>query len=468
MKVVFSDGTVAVDSKLQFVQEGLILADQFSGFKEVHTKKGKSNFWRDAQGTTLVIGLGEAKKLDHEKLRDLAGSAVRLLEDEGVTSVQVVLPNVFDAKTEAALIIEGMLLGNYRFDRYKKEKKETSLQQIVLTHADDDVKNAVHHAQIFAQGTIVARDLGNEPANILRPSVLAEFVVERFRDTEAKVTVFAEDELIKRQMVGLLTVGKGSIHRPRFIEIRYVSDPNKPLVALVGKGLTFDSGGISLKSGRDISDMRMDMCGSAAVIGALDILVKEKVACNVVGLLVAAENLPDAGSMIPSELIEYPNGVSVQVANTDAEGRLALADGLIYASSINAKYVVDIATLTGAAAAALGDRYAAIFGDEGVGELLQVAGEISGDYVWPLPMPQEYEEKIKSHYADICNIGKGSAGAITAALFLRHFVGEHQAWAHVDMAGPMEAEATNGYRIAGASGYGARLLAQYVINQNMA
>ncbi len=466
MKVSFGIAkTHSVSCIVRFVASDKLSTYNLPFLNDVHAKKGGTAIFRVDTTPIVIVGMGDSTKVCVEDLRNAAGQAARLIEHEQWASASTVLPGFFTQDTEAAAIVEGMILGTYRFDRYKAQPTLRSLTELVFDEVDQTVEEAVHKAVILAQATIIARDLSNEPPNILRPSVLAEFVVEHFCDSQATVTVFAEDELVKRQMTGLLTVGKGSTHRPRFIEIRYESDPKQPLIALVGKGLTFDSGGISLKSGRDISDMRMDMAGSAAVVGAIDTLVKLQVPCNVVGLIAAAENLPDASSMLPGELIQYPNGVTVQVANTDAEGRLVLADALIYAQQLQASQVVDIATLTGAAAQALGFRYAAVFGQDSVVNDLRQAGDITGDYVWPFPMPPEYEEKLKSVYADVSNIGKGSGGAITAALFLQRFVGETQAWAHVDMAGPMEAESTEGYRPAGATGYGVRILAQYVINQ---
>lgn len=467
MKVSFDAAkTKSISCTVNFVASDKLSTYNLPFLHDVHAKKGEAAIFRVDPTPIVVVGMGESSKVCAEDLRNAAGLAVRLIEHEEWLSVKIILPKFLAKDSEAAAIVQGMILGSYRFDRYKAEPKTAGLAELLFDEKEKAVEHAVHKAVVLAKATMMARDLSNEPPNVLRPSVLAEFVVEHFQESPAKVTVFAEDELVKHQMTGLLTVGKGSTHRPRFIEIRYESDPEKPLIALVGKGLTFDSGGISLKSGRDISDMRMDMAGSAAVIGAIDALVQLRVPCNVVGLIAAAENLPDAGSMLPGELIQYPNGVTVQVANTDAEGRLVLADALIYAQQLQATHVVDIATLTGAAAQALGFRYAAVFGHDDVVHDLQKAGDITGDYVWPFPMPLEYEEKLKSVYADISNIGKGSGGAITAALFLRRFVGETQAWAHVDMAGPMEAESTEGYRPAGATGYGVRILAQYVLDQN--
>ncbi|PWI59040.1 leucyl aminopeptidase family protein [Sulfoacidibacillus thermotolerans] len=409
----------------------------------------------------ILVGIGKKEKVTLETLRNAAGQAAREANKEQWTQAEIFLPNLFSPQEEANAITEGALLGTYEFDRYKAKKKTQTLQELILL-TSENVTQSIKKGEVYANATILARDLANEPPNLLRPSTLAEFVVSHFEHTDAEVKVYAGDQLIEEQMVGVLTVGKGSVNKPRFLEIHYVSDPTKPLIALVGKGITFDTGGISLKSGRDISDMRLDMAGAAAVIGAIDALVAAKVDCNVIGFIAAAENIPDAGSMLPGELIQYPNGVSVQVANTDAEGRLVLADALIRAMNRNAVFTVDIATLTGAAAAALGTKYAAVFGTDPLVATLQEAGANTGDELWRMPLVEEYNEQLRSNYADLSNIGKGKGGAITAALFLQHFVKPEAKWAHIDMAGPMEAESTSGYRPAGATGFGVRVLAEAV------
>ncbi|MHB1685075.1 MAG: leucyl aminopeptidase family protein [Bacilli bacterium] len=439
------------DGSVVFVTDAMTEAGAIT-LAQRHHKKGELHLFP----RLITVGMGEHARVALDDLRAAAGQATRAAEKEGWRSASVALPNLFPAPEEAQAITEGALLGAYTFDRYKSQPADKTLVDLYLV--GQDLTDGVRRGAAFAEATALARDLANEPPNILRPAVLADFVVRHFAGTGASVSVYADDELLREQLVGIYTVGKGSAHKPRFIEIRYASDPARPLVAFVGKGITFDTGGISLKSGRDISDMRFDMAGAAAVIGAVHGLVATDTPCNVVGLIAAAENIPDAGSMLPGELIQYPNGVSVQVANTDAEGRLVLADGLIRAGELGARFTVDIATLTGAAAAALGPRYAAVFGTEPLVTQLLQSGEKSGDFLWQMPLPDEYREQLKSTYADISNIGKGQGGAITAALFLQHFVAKDSEWAHIDMAGPMQAETTMGYKPAGATGFGARVL----------
>ncbi|RXZ81625.1 leucyl aminopeptidase [Paenibacillaceae bacterium] len=428
-------------------------------------------FGRSGQPHLLLVGVGEESALTAETLRAVAGAAGRAVETEQLAHVAVSM-EVFEAKEatlaekSAALsaIVEGWLLGTYVFDKYKAKKTERHVEQVnFLTDSSDALEQAIREGVIRAEGTKLARDLGNEPPNQLYPESLAKRVTDHFStEKNVQITVYQGEQLQQKQMNGILAVGKGSSRPPALIEIRYAADPSQPLIALVGKGITFDTGGISLKSGRDLSGMRIDMGGAAAVIGAMHIIVQNKLQANVVALIATAENMPDGGAMLPGEVIQYANQVSVQVKNTDAEGRLVLADALIHATNLGAVKIVDIATLTGACAVSLGDRIAGVWGTEDVAEELRGIGKLNGDKVWPMPLEDDYEVLLKSHYADVSNISVGPyAGAITAALFLRKFVGESVQWAHVDMAGPMESDATKGYITAGATGFGARLLADF-------
>ncbi|UOF89858.1 leucyl aminopeptidase family protein [Fodinisporobacter ferrooxydans] len=442
----------------------------------IHSHMGESGkctwfFGRNQEENILLVGLGEQKKFQMDRLRAAFGTAGRALNQEKQKQVRVsyeCLQKLADAScTQVDLVmatVEGWLLGTYAFDAYKSKKAERHVELVQIElETSDALEQAIQLGKIRAEGVIFARELGNEPANRLRPETFVKRIRQQFSNTSVSITVYQGEELEKRQMNGLLSVGKGSKYPPAFVELRYCTDPSKPLVALVGKGMTYDAGGISLKSGRDLSDMRMDMCGAAAVVGALDIIVKSQMAVNLLVLVATAENIPDGGAMLPGDVIQYPNGVTVQVGNTDAEGRLILADALIHAKNLGAVECVDIATLTGACIAALGERMAGVWGDDALVDDLRHVGQFAGDRVWPMPLEDEYEDLLKSHYADISNIGKGPyAGAITAALFLRKFVDPSMKWAHVDMAGPMEATETKGYLVAGATGYGARLLADFV------
>lgn len=466
MEIILSEDTSTIDKARAHV---LFLASPIKGdvanplFSERHSKRHQVTCFAQAAGKLLIgVGVGDATRVSPETLRDAAGVAVRTVLAEAVESVVITLPGLLSTEVEVASVTEGLRLGAYVFDKYKMDKHAPALCAVTI-QASATFAAAQAQAEILARATVLARDLGNEPPNILRPSVFADAAVLQFADTAASVDVWDEERLQTAGMNGILAVGKGSKHPPRLIAIRYQGDAQAPLVALVGKGITFDTGGISLKSGRDLSNMRLDMAGAAAVVGALDALVAANAKCNVIGLIAAAENVPSAGSMLPGEIIMYRNGLAVQVGNTDAEGRLVLADALIYAGEVGAQTIIDIATLTGSAANALGDRYAAVFGDDALVSALLSAGTQAGDYLWRLPLVDEYESKLDSVYADMNNIGGTAAGAIIAALFLRRFVPENANWAHIDMAGPMEQDHTQGYRPKGATGFGARLLARYVM-----
>lgn len=447
------------------------------GFEITEEMAGKGALtWfrsRPPHAHLLLVGLGQEEKLTPEIIRAVAGAAGREAVKSKVSEVAVNLGFLAEClhpqlskEDAAAAWVEGWLLGTYRFDKYKSKAAEETLSKVVILDDPPGMEQAVKFGEIRARGTMLARDLGNEPPNALRPLTLADRVKDHFKPTAVEVSVLSGEDLVKESLNGLIAVGKGSVHPPALIEMRYSTDPTLPLIALVGKGITFDTGGISLKSGRNLSDMRIDMGGSAAVIGAMDILANSGIQANVIAIVAAAENMPDGGALLPGEVITYANGLSVQVGNTDAEGRLVLADALIRAGKLGAKQIVDIATLTGACVAALGNRRAGVWGTDGLPDKLKSLGEHNGEKVWEMPLEEEYDELLKSSYADLCNItGVPYAGATTAALFLRRFVDPSIAWAHVDMAGTMDSNRTKGYLVEGASGYGARLLADFVGEQ---
>ncbi|GEN30017.1 leucyl aminopeptidase [Cerasibacillus quisquiliarum] len=416
------------------------------------------------EGVFVVLKAVDEKKKTTEHVRMTAGSIARDLGKKKITEAvieQSVLSEYINIADEQVVIafVEGWHLGNYSFNTYQS-KKDIVKPTLSVNGSSHEV---VEVGEIRADATSFARDLMNELSNVLNPETFPTRLQEEFKDTAVEVTVFDKSELEKREMNGVLTVGQGSQYEPRFVELKYCNDSSKPLVALVGKGVTFDTGGISLKGSRNLSDMRMDMGGAAAVSGALKLLAKSEAKVNVVGLIPMVENNIDQSSVLPGEVIKYKNGKTVQIGNTDAEGRLILADGLIRAGELEADYVVDIATLTGAIWAALGSKMAGVFGEHELQVMLKELGDENGDFNWPMPLVDAYESYLKSDYADICNISnKGEAGSITAALFLRHFVPENTKWAHVDIAGVMEST-EKGYYGNSATGFGTRLLADFTV-----
>ncbi|RRJ67429.1 leucyl aminopeptidase family protein [Paenibacillus oralis] len=367
--------------------------------------------------------------------------------------------------------LEGWLLGLYRFDKYRGHTRSSASVEMIVRPADwpelslRQLEETRETARIRAEGAMLARDLVNEPPDALNPERFAARVQSHFAGTPVRIRVYKGQELAEREMNGLLAVGAGSKHAPALIELLYDGgSPDLPLLALVGKGVTFDMGGMNVKTGRDISDARMDMGGAAAVIGALDILVRQRAAVRVAALIAVADNLPDARALLPSSVIRYPNGLAVQVANTDGEGRLILADALLHAAKLGAAEAIDIATLTGNVGQALGLGIAAILGDDGMSRELVDIGERNGERLWPMPLMDEYEAELRSDYADLRNVGtSGMAGAIIAALFIRKFVDPSMKWVHIDMAGTVQYKREVSYSAAGATGYGARLLADYAI-----
>ncbi|MGZ4031701.1 MAG: leucyl aminopeptidase family protein [Tumebacillaceae bacterium] len=436
--------------------------------KKYHGERKDHVVWFDHEGTRfVVVGLGAQSKFNMNKLRDAAAFGARAAVKEGVQEVTLLLPQGTSFSTEELVhaAVEGYILGEYRFDKYKNTREELTVEKVVVASLEGELsgmEDVIKTAKIYADGNNISRDLKNEPTNKMHPYNLASYVEDLFKDTPgATVEVIKGDDLVKHNFNGLLAVGKGSVNPPAMIKVTYQNDPSKPLTALVGKGLTFDSGGVSIKLSRDLSNMRMDMGGSAAVIGAMYILTRLQAPVNVVMLVATCENLMDANSMIPGDIIEYPNGVTVQVANTDAEGRLVLADALIHSQTLGAERVVDIATLTGACAMALGSKLAGLWGEESVVAGIKAAAKTTGENVWELPLWDEYETSLDSPYADVKNISEGGGGAITAALFLRRFVGENQKWAHIDIAGPMDIVKNYMYSNEGATGFGARLLADW-------
>jgi len=433
--------------------------------------KGQSatfvTFFKENKLFVYVKDISE-KGQSYEGIRMLAGNIARDLQKKNIEKANVddrefadAFPELEESKVITAFV-EGWKLGLYEFLTYKSKGEQREVQ---LTLSQEAVREKeIQRGKIRAAATAFSRDLMNEIPSALNPETFPKILEETFSDSQVEIIVHDKDALEQMEMNGLLAVNRGSKHDPAFIELHYKGDATKPLVALVGKGVTFDTGGISLKSGRDLSDMRMDMGGAAAVAGAVKLLADIQAPVNVVGLIQTVENMPDQHSLLPGDVITYRNGHTVQVGNTDAEGRLILADGLLRADELEADYIVNIATLTGAIAFALGPKIAGIFGDETLMEQMKRVGDENGDFVWPMPLIEAYDKTLKSDYADFSNISnQSSAGSITAALFLRRFVKDPSKWIHVDMAGVMDSK-EEGYYKNSATGFGTRLLADYTVH----
>ncbi|MFJ7668609.1 leucyl aminopeptidase family protein [Lysinibacillus sp. NPDC097195] len=434
--------------------------------------KHKCHWFRQetAQGAQdyLIVGLGDSATVTYESLREAAGEVARVARGCEQTDIQVTFDflEAVNLKQEEAVsaFVEGWVLGAYQFQKYRKDKVEVQPHHIYfLLEETDALKEAVNLGLIRATSTNLTRDLCNTDPIDLNPNSFTEKIRQHFGEKELTVNIYNTDELRKLELNGLLAVGRGSQYSSYLAEITYCTDASKPHIVLIGKGMTYDCGGVSIKTGRNISDMRMDMGGAGAVFGAMDLIASKKLDVNVTALLPISENLVNDKAFLPGEVICFGNGLHVQVGNTDAEGRLILADALYYSERLKPDVIVDIATLTGSIGAALGLKYAGVFGDDAITTLMKELGSQNGDFIWPMPLIDQYEESLASDYADICNIGSDDlAGSITAALFLRKFVPKGIKWGHIDMAAPVQSPKTTGYHVRGASGYGVRLLADFI------
>ncbi|WP_152400926.1 leucyl aminopeptidase family protein [Paenibacillus cellulositrophicus] len=448
---------------------GLTLREGMGGRGAVHWFYG-----RHGEQDILVVGLGRRDKFGMEALREAAGGAGREIRKASLRTASIdgtALRDIFGEgewpEQAAVAWVEGWLLGTYVFDKYTSRFKKGQVDWIrIESAAERSYAEAAWLGRARAEAVAFARDLCNEAPNDLHPASFVQRIKTVFAGRNVKLHVYQGEELKQRQMNGLLAVGSGSKHPPAMVEIEYFGDSNAPHLALIGKGITFDMGGMNLKVARDLSDARFDMGGAAAVLGAMDLLTRLEVKAKITALIPIAENVPDGDAILPSHVIRYPNGLSVQVVNTDAEGRLILADAILHAARNGAERIIDIATLTGAVGHALGLRVAGIWGDAGFAEQLMRIGSKNGDPIWRLPLVDEDEELLGSPYADLANLASSPyGGANMAALFLRRFVPSKARWCHIDMANTSQVPADRGYKAAGATGYGVRLLADFVTEQ---
>lgn len=426
----------------------------------------------------LLVGVGEQAKLTHEKLRKAMGNICKTVQGKKIKEFAVLsaeglycdtVENIARAQTE------GLLLGGYSFIKYKskKEDKENALSKATVVLADNtkarEWKAGYELGKTIAELCNLVRDFGNEPANVLTPETFAKRIKELADASKLGYKSLEQDELKKEGMNCLLGVAQGSAHLPRLVVLEYLPKKNAPVHAIVGKGVCFDSGGISLKPGKGMEEMKFDMCGAAATAAILSAAARLKLPINVVGVMPLVENLPSGNAQRPGDIVLAASGKFVEVLNTDAEGRLILADALHYARKhYKPQSIVDLATLTGACVVALGHVCTGVMSnDNSIVHELQKASEASGEKVWELPMYEEYAEDIKTPYADIRNLGApdGAGGAITAAMFLKEFV-EETPWAHLDIAGTAWTIADGGgYLRMGATGAGVRIVTQWLIDK---
>ncbi|MDX6287880.1 MAG: leucyl aminopeptidase [Frankiales bacterium] len=420
----------------------------------------------------VATGLGDAPPAetpyDHEALRRAAGAAMRGLD--GVDNVATTLALTGGAAIPATVsaVAEGLLLGGYRFRKYRTTGAQLPPPEsaTVLTHATagKDLKDAVRRAEIVCAGVALTRDLSNTPAADLHPAALADAARTIAEDTGLAIEVLNEKALRKGGYGGLLGVGAGSENPPRLIRLAYEHPRAKKTVALVGKGVTFDSGGLSLKPAQAMEWMKADMSGAAAVIATMQVVAALKPRVNVIGYAPAAENMPGGTAIRPSDVLTMRGGKTVEVVNTDAEGRLILADAISRASEDNPDLIIDVATLTGAQLVALGSHTGAVMSnnDDLRTAIVDAAGR-AGEALWPMPLPPELRPSLDSGIADLSNLGERMGGMLVAGLFLKEFVPDGVPWAHVDIAGPAynQGEAY-GYTPKGGTGAAVRTLVQLI------
>jgi leucyl aminopeptidase len=430
---------------------------------EFSAKTGTLCYLRHEQ--TLLVGAGESAKLDANKVRQLAGTATMFLKKIGAKAATLTLD---DWPEWAGAAVEGVLLADYKFDAYK-EKKSAPIESLAVEVPEVGVtsaKRAVERARIVAESTNFCRGIGNLPANVLYPKELAARAMAEAKRVGLRVKVYDEKELKAGRFGGLLAVGCGSAQPPRLIvlEHRGGKKGERP-IAFVGKAITFDTGGISIKPAANMEEMIFDKCGGMAVLGAMTAIARLKVKRNVVGIIASAENMPSATAYRPGDIVTTYDGTHIEIVNTDAEGRVVLADALAYARrNMDAAAIVDLATLTGACGVALGECAAGLWtNDEAFGEVVGRASKRTGERAWPMPMYQEYEEQIQSDVAAIKNSGGRIGGACTAAAFLKKFVGETP-WVHLDIAYMSHRERDQAHLARGATGYGVRILVELAEN----
>ena len=417
----------------------------------------------------LLLGLGQSDRLDWESVRRTAGRAIRVAERMRLESLSISLDafSDIDATSTAQAAAEGAALAGWKFRELKTasstDPPEVTAVDIVGVDDITGVSRAVETGAKIAVATNFARTLQSRPGNVATPAHLAEEAERMAAQVGLDITVFNERRLRDEGMHAILAVSRGSKEEARLIVLKHNggADGEAPLV-LVGKGLTFDAGGISLKPPKGMEDMKFDMSGGAAVMGAMQAIAELGVPANVVGIVPSSENLPSGSALKPGDVIDTLAGKTVEVINTDAEGRLILADALHYGARLEPAAMVDCATLTGSVVIALGHQAAAVLGNrEDLVDELVSAGESSGERCWPLPLWDVYREQLDSETADLLNVGGRPAGAITAAIFLSEFVGEVP-WAHLDIAGTAYGDGKLPYQRKGAYGFPTRMLIHWV------
>ena len=419
----------------------------------------------------IFQGLGKHEAIDREVLRTMAGKTVKSCIRKAPATLWFAVPEARINGLETSLVLEAMqegaYLGNHLFDKYKGRKTEKALRKInfqVPANEAAKLRHISRNVTAVCEGTTLARDWINIPANDKTPEKWTRSIVNRARKQGLKIRVLNEKQLKQKKMGALLAVAAGSQSKPNLVILEQRIPGAKKTIALVGKGVTFDSGGLNIKTGNSMAAMKSDMSGAAAVAATLISAAKTKPKFNLIGAIPIVENMPSGNATRPGDIIRSYNGKTIEIGNTDAEGRLILIDAMSYvAKTYKPNYLIDVATLTGACVVALGEKMAGVFSnDEKLAAAVIAAGEKTHERCWRMPLPEDYKDLLKSELADMSNIGSTRwGGAIAAALFLSEFTADTP-WAHIDIAGPAFSSKASAYSGAGGTGFGVRLLSELI------
>ncbi len=418
----------------------------------------------------IVVGMGKRNEINMEKVRGIAGSAIKVALQNNVVTAAMTLPGEGQlcAKKAAQALAEGAILTAYTYSGFKSKKTELKLDEVLVMTTPENaakVEIGLCKGTAMAAGTNLARTLTAAPANYMTPTTLAERAIRVAAKNGLGVSVLDKDHMQDLGMGCLLGVAKGSAEPPMMIVLKYEGNPGGDILALVGKGITFDSGGISLKPGAGMENMKGDMAGAAAVLGAMEIIGKMKPRANIIGVIAATENMPDGMAQKPSDVVRSMMGKTIEIISTDAEGRLVLADAVAYAETLGAKKIVDVATLTGACARAFGGVYAGyIATSDDLSDEIQKAAAISGERYWRMPIHEDYAAMYKSDVADLKNSGGAGGGMQTGGMIIAEFIKE-AAFVHLDIAGTSGIQADKPYMSKGFTGMATRTMAELALAQ---
>ncbi|MBI3803702.1 MAG: leucyl aminopeptidase [Nitrospirae bacterium] len=470
-----SPETASIDKAIGGKIQEVIASDEFSGrFLQTLVLRTDRTDRKIASPRLLLLGLGKRAETTLDRIRQAMGRAATQIREMGLTQFATQihgkgLPRL-SVQDLAQAMVEGVILGLYQFQVYKTDREALPKEVRECTLVDPDEKRAVEiqmgvrRGRSIAEGVNYVRDLCNAPSNVITPSRLADEAKKIASDYHLRVEVLERSDMERLGMGALLGVARGTVEPPKFIVLEYEGAQKKTRpIALVGKSVTFDSGGISLKPAESMEQMKYDMTGGATVLGTMRVAAQLQLPLHIIGVLPATDNMPSGTAIHPGDVVTTLSGKTVEVINTDAEGRLCLADALAYAVRFKPAAMIDLATLTGACVVALGNHAMALFGnDPKLTAQIQKASEETGERVWPLPLWDEYYDQIKSEVADLKNTGGRPGGSITAALFLKQFVGDTP-WVHLDIAGTSwNGERPRPYVPKGSTGTGLRLLVQYL------